>query len=150
MSFVPEDLEVPRNRSFDAFRLEALGPEHNARDHAAWTSSMEHIHATPGFEHHPWPLPMTLAENLDDMEMHAREFDERTSFTWSILAAGSDEVIGCVYLHPTPDGMDGDARFRSWVSAAHADRDEPIRAALRRWFAEDWPLDVVETWPPTP
>ena len=35
-----------------------------ASDYAAWTSSVDHILATPGYEGSPWPRPMTLEENL--------------------------------------------------------------------------------------
>ena len=39
---------------------------------------------------------MTLEQNLADMEMHAKEFVDRESFTYSIL--DGDVVIGCVHL----------------------------------------------------
>lgn len=142
--FVPDDFEVPRTASFELFRLEALGPGHNERDHDAWSNSMEHIHATFGFEGHPWPHPMSLAENLADMEMHAREFDERVSFTWSIL--DGDEVIGCVYLYPCSPPRSGQGRFRSWVTASRAPLDEPVRDALDRWFEFTFPIDVDRRW----
>lgn len=148
--FIPATFDVPRTVQFPGFRLEALGSEHNERDHAAWTSSMDHIHATPGFEGHPWPMPMTLAENLADMEMHAREFDERTSFTWSILAASGDEVIGCVYLYPFDPPRPGRGRFRSWVTAARAAEDAPIRDQLDEWFAATLPIAVDRNWHAAP
>ncbi len=75
MSFVPEDFVVPRVLATEAFRLEPLGPEHNEGDYQAWTSSISHIRATPGFEGRPWPTPdMTPAENLGDLEQHAADF----------------------------------------------------------------------------
>jgi hypothetical protein len=46
--------------------LEPLGPEHNEDDHEAWSSSIEHIRATPGFLDGRWPSPMTLEENRAD------------------------------------------------------------------------------------
>lgn len=147
--FIPATFDVPRSVHFPSFRLEALGPEHNDRDHAAWTSSMEHIHATEGFEGHPWPMPMTLAENLADMEMHAREFDERTSFTWSILAP-DDEVIGCVYLYPFDPPRSGRGRFRCWVTAERAADDAVIRDRLEEWFAQYLPIDVDRNWHAAP
>jgi hypothetical protein len=144
--FMPAAFDVPRIVRFPSFRLEALGPEHNERDHAAWMSSMEHIHATDGFEGHPWPVPMTLEENLADMEMHAREFDDRTSFTWSIVASQGDEVIGCVYLYPFDPSRPGRGRFRCWVTAARAAEDAPIRDQLDEWFAANLPIDVDRNW----
>ena len=54
--FVPDGFEPPTSLTTDRFRLEPLGPQHNESDHAAWTSSIEHIHATPGFAG-SWPPP---------------------------------------------------------------------------------------------
>jgi len=47
--FVPDDFAVPTGLVAPSFRLEPLGREHNERDYAAWTSSIVHIRATPGF-----------------------------------------------------------------------------------------------------
>jgi hypothetical protein len=145
-SLVPDDFDVPATHVFDGFRLEMLGPEHNNGDYAAWTTSMEHIRATHGFEGHPWPHPMTLEENHADMVMHAAEFEARTSFTWSVLAPGTDEVIGCVYLYPYDPPRAGRGRFRSWVSADRAALDEPVRKTLAEWFANSWPIEVSDEW----
>ena len=73
--FVPADFVPPSGLVTDAFVLEPLGPRHNEADYAAWTSSIPHIQATPGFAGGSWPHEMTLAENLGDLEMH----DARTS-----------------------------------------------------------------------
>lgn len=136
------DFSPPSPLQTDAFRLEKLGPEHNDRDYEAWTSSMDHIHATPGFENHPWPHPMTRAENLADMEMHAREFVDRTGFTYSIL--DGDQVIGCVYVYPPTGDADGDARVRSWVRASRAEDDASIYVALRDWLlSAAWPFEKI-------
>ncbi|HEX6680554.1 MAG TPA: hypothetical protein VF063_07910 [Gaiellaceae bacterium] len=47
--FVPRDSDVPRRLEMQQFVLEPLGPEHNEQDYDAWTSSMDHIAATPGW-----------------------------------------------------------------------------------------------------
>src|SRR5262249_18358669 len=57
--FVPADFDVPRRLETPQFVLEPLGPEHNDQDYDAWTSSMDHIHATPGWEKSRWPREMT-------------------------------------------------------------------------------------------
>jgi hypothetical protein len=135
--FVPESFEVPPRYEAGGFRLEPLGPEHNERDHEAWMSSIEHIHGTPGMESWEWPQPMTLAENLADMEMHAGEFVERSSFTYSILAG--DEVIGCVYIYPDKSN-EHDAVVRSWVRESRAEMDPVVWSALSEWLEESWPF----------
>jgi hypothetical protein len=55
MPLVPDGFVVPPPLTTDQFRLEPLGPQHNEADHAAWTTSIEHIRATPGFADTDWP-----------------------------------------------------------------------------------------------
>src|SRR6185295_11014803 len=66
--FVPSDFEVPRRLETPQFVLEPLGPEHNDQDYDAWTSSVDHIRATPGWEDSTWPRQMTPDENRADLE----------------------------------------------------------------------------------
>jgi len=138
--------DAPAPLACELFQLEPLGPEHNERDYEAWTSSMDHIHATRGFEEYPWPHPMTLEENLVDMQMHANEFVARTGYTYSIL--DGDEVIGCLYIYPPDDDSDVDsdvdAKVRSWVRATHAELDAPVRAQLRDWLLSVWPFTTLQ------
>jgi hypothetical protein len=139
--FVPAGFAVPEGLSTPLFRLEPLGPEHNDRDYAAWSSSIAHIHASPGFEGRRWPHAMTLEENLRDLEGHARDFVDRTGFTYTVLER--DEVIGCVYIYPDREG-DADARVRSWVRADRAGLDLPLRRAVADWLDTTWPFARVE------
>lgn len=53
--FVPEGIRSPRSLVKDRFRLEPLGPQQDVADHAAWTSSIEHIRATPDYPDGRWP-----------------------------------------------------------------------------------------------
>jgi len=137
MTFVPGDFEVPLTLVGPGFRLEPLGPEHNERDHQAWMSSIEHIRATPGIPDGDWPRPMTLEQNLADLERHARHFEDRQGFTYSVL--DGDEVIGCVYIYPSNEGG-VDASVSSWVRAERAELDEALWVAVSRWLEEAWPL----------
>ncbi|WP_042426288.1 hypothetical protein [Streptacidiphilus anmyonensis] len=140
---VPDDFVVPRALITADFRLEPLGPQHNASDFAAWTSSVDHIRATPGFEGTGWPPAggMSPAENLADLERHAADFEERFGFTYTVLDP-EGHVVGCVYIYPSrsdPSLM----RVRSWVTARRADLDAPLRDALSAWLADHWPFSRV-------
>jgi hypothetical protein len=129
--------------------LRPLGPEHNERDHAAWSSSIDHIRATPGFAERSWPHPMSLEENLADLEAHARDFAERKGFTYTVLDPATDDVLGCVYVYPDGEG-ESDALARSWVRASHADLDVPLWQAVSGWLASDaWPFARVRYAPRT-
>jgi hypothetical protein len=141
--FVPPDFDVPLGLESRQFVLEPLGPEHNERDYDAWTSSMEHIHSTPGWRDSRWPREMTLDENRADLERHADDFRGRTGFTYTVLHPQSRDVIGCVYIYPLPDSEHA-ARASSWVRASHASLDAPLWREVSDWLAADWPLSSVE------
>ena len=148
--FVPTDFVVPLGLAGPGFRLAPLGPEHNAADHVAWSGSMEHIRATPGFAGRPWPHEMPAAQNLADLEQHAADFAARTGFTYTVLPSDrpdAQEVIGCVYIYPPQNGDPGDASIRSWVRADHAALDPVLYAAVRDWLARDWPFHSVDYAP---
>ena len=142
-AFVPPEFDVPRRLETPQLLLEPLGPEHNDRDYDAWTSSKDHIHATPGWEESSWPKEMTKDENRGDLERHADDFAHRRGFTYTMLDPESRDVIGCVYIYPRRDG-DGGARVLSWVRASHAELDAPLWRAVSEWLASDWPFDDVE------
>jgi hypothetical protein len=138
-AFIPDDFDPPTSFQGPGFRLEPLGPEHNERDHVAWMSSVEHIHSTPG-DWGDWPRPMTLEENLADLEMHSNEFAERKAFTYSVL--DGDEVIGCLYIYPDTRGESG-AYVSSWVRSSRAEMDHVLWSAVTDWLREVWPFRSV-------
>ena len=142
-SFVPAGFVPPAGLDHAAFRLRPLGPEHNASDYAAWTTSIDHIQRTPGWQGLDWPHPMTLDENLGDLVRHAADFASRTGFTYTVLQPDADVVIGCVYIYPADDpGFD--ARCRSWVRADDAPLDTLLYRVLSAWLADAWPFGHVD------
>jgi hypothetical protein len=100
--FVPEGFTIPDGLTAGEFWLAPLGPQHNESDYAAWTASVDHIRATPGFGGLSWPREMSLDDNLRDLERHARDFAGRRGFTYTVLSTGTGtgDVIGCVYIYP--------------------------------------------------
>ena len=141
--FVPADFDVPLGIETSEFSLEPLGPAHNDSDYDAWTSSMQHIAATPGFPWGSWPREMTADENRADLERHAEDFRTRKGFTYTVLDPASRDVIGCVYIYPARD-TEYDARALSWVRDSHASLDTPLWRAVSDWLAADWPFASVQ------
>jgi hypothetical protein len=138
--FVPAHFRPPFGLEADGFRLEPLGPEHNVRDYAAWSSSIEHILASPGYgPDSSWPRPLSLEENLRDLERHAHDFTERTGFTYTVLGT-DDDVVGCVYVYPARDDAN-DALVQSWVRESRAELDLPVREAVAGWLQREWPFE---------
>jgi len=140
--FVPPEFEVPVEATFGDLRLVPLGSEHNEADYAAWTPSIDHIRATPGFPDGSWPTLRSLSDNLRDLERHAEDFRLRRGFTYTVLDANA-EVVGCLYIYPSHDD-DVDAVIRSWVRADRSDLDRPLYEAVRAWLLNEWPFKVVE------
>lgn len=154
-SFVPDDFAVPLELVTPEFRLEPLGAQHNTEDLAAWTGSIEHIRATPGFQGRSWPpvAGMTPEENLRDLCEHAEDFARRGGFTYTVIETASGEVIGCLYIYPPhvddsrTDASGADvfnAEVRSWVRADRAGLDAPLYAAVSAWLAARWPFGRVD------
>jgi hypothetical protein len=140
--FVPPDFAPPRHLDHVGFRLRPLGPEHNERDHAAWTGSIDHILATPGFPDRDWPQPMSLEDNLADLQRHRDDFRDRVGFTYTVLDPDGPvelaEVIGCVYIYP--DRHPGtDVLVQSWVRADRSHLDAVLAATVRTWLETAWP-----------
>jgi hypothetical protein len=143
--FVPADFSPPTALDTDDFRLEPLGPQHNEADHAAWTSSIEHIRATPGYLDGNWPPleGMTLDANLADLRRHADDFAARKGFTFTVLDPGDGDVIGCVYLYPAA-ADDHDVTVQSWVRVSRAGLDVPLADAVAAWLDAAWPWQRVD------
>jgi hypothetical protein len=142
VAFVPDDFQPPSGLATDRFLLEPLGPELNDDDHEAWSSSIEHIRATPGFPDERWPRAMTLEENRADLERHAGDFAARRGFTYTVLDPSDRGVIGCVYIYPDNKGAD-DAVVLSWVRASRAGCDAALRELVARWLTEAWPFERI-------
>jgi hypothetical protein len=138
--FVPVGFEPPAGLDAELFRLEPLGTKHNERDYAAWSSSIDHIVASPGYgSDTSWPRPMSLEENFVDLERHARDFVTGTGFTYTVLDP-DDDVIGCVYLYPPADDVH-DVEVRSWVRESRAEVDAVLRRSIVKWLADEvWPF----------
>jgi RimJ/RimL family protein N-acetyltransferase len=141
--FVPPGFAPPLSLVTERFRLEPLGPRHNVSDYRAWSSSVEHIHETPGYETSSWPDERSIDDNLRDLQAHADDFENRIGFTYTVLDPATEDVIGCVYIYPA-DSDEHDARVQSWVTTGRAELDVELWRAVKSWLADDWPFEHVD------
>jgi hypothetical protein len=142
VTFLPAGFVAPMPPAHPEFAFEVLGPEHNEPDLAAWSSSIEHIRSSPGWEDSSWPNRVySLEENLADLAEHRDRHRRRLDFAWTVLIPGTRDVIGCVYLKPPP--VDGaPAVAKSWVRADLARLDPVLRAHLGPWWTGAWPVAI--------
>ena len=133
---VPDGFAVRRRR-----RRRTSGSSRSSRaaaeaDHAAWSASIDHIRATPGFDGRDWPPArgMSAARNRADLERHARDFAQRRGFTYTVLAPDGDDVLGCVYIYPP---RDDDHDPMCDLGAADVDLEVDVRRPPRVPARED-------------
>ncbi len=130
---VAEDFEVPTDLEHERFRLRMLRVDDVVKDFDALCSRVDHDGVPQP------PFVPTVAHNLVDLGWHQKEFELRRSFAYTVVALDESEVLGCVYLYPSPTY---DVRVRLWVrqSAWDAGLDPVLEAAVREWVATRWPF----------
>jgi hypothetical protein len=139
LSFVvPERLEQPR------FTLRQLRISDAVNDYAAVMSSLDTLHGVFG-PTHDWPTEaLTFEQDLIDLGWHHKEFQNRTSFAYTVISPDESTCLGCAYLYPS-DRPEYDAVAYCWVrkSALPDGLDPLLFNTFKRWLAESWPFNSV-------
>ena len=137
--FVPEEFTVPSELVTAKFTLRMLSVDDVEKDFEAVTSSAERLKKV--WPDSGWPAGLTLRQNLIDLGWHEKEFKNRTSFAYTMVAPDESQVLGCVYFYPT-DKAGYDAEVFLWVreSAVADNLDEALFEVVQHWLASDWPF----------
>ena len=137
--FVPTEFVVPNEFATANFTLRILSIDDVEKDFEAVTSSAERVSKV--WPDSGWPAGLTLRQNLIDLGWHEKEFQNRTSFAYTMVSPDESQVLGCVYFYPT-EKAEYDAEVFLWVreSEAATDLDEELFEAVQRWLATDWPF----------
>jgi hypothetical protein len=140
--FVPEGFDVPTVLETPAWRLRMLTVNDVVKDYDAVMNSAAHLQRTgpPGMT---WPTGLTLEQDLVDLGWHQKEFQNRTSFAFTLVEADESRIIGCVYINPTrKEGYDAEVFLWTRPPEQVDFVDEArLRAAVRAWLAEAWPFE---------
>ena len=138
--FVPTEFVVPNEFATANFTLRMLSIDDVEKDFEAVTSSAERVSKV--WPDSGWPAGLTLRQNLIDLGWHEKEFQNRTSFAYTMVSPDESQVLGCVYFYPT-EKAEYDAEVFLWVreSEAATDLDEELFEAVQRWLATDWPFN---------
>ena len=138
--FVPAEFAVPSELSTANFTLRMLSVDDVEKDFEAVTSSAERLSRV--WPDSGWPAGLTLRQNLIDLGWHEKEFQNRTSFAYTMVAPDESEVLGCVYFYPT-DKAGCDAEVFLWVRESEVadDLDKELFEVVQRWLASDWPFE---------
>ena len=147
--FVPADFDVPKVLETDRVRLRMLTVNDVVRDYDAVVSSTDHLQETLSFG--SWPIGLTLEQNLIDLGWHQKEFQQRTSFAYTVVSLDEDIVLGCLYINPfTIGGYDAIARMWVRTDMLDAGLDQHLYETVKKWLAEEWHIHVATyRWTPT-
>jgi len=140
--FVPASFEVPAKLETDHFRLRKLTIHDVVKDYDALMNSFPHARSTDPAA--PWPAHLTVEENLIDLAWHQKEFENRTSFVYTVVTLDESMVIGCVYINPTRKvGYDAEVRLWTRPTEQFAHISEAIlKRTVEQWLAAQWPLQA--------
>ena len=135
--FVPPEFSVPTGLVTEAFTLRMLSIDDVEKDFEAVTSSAAHVSQV--WPDSDWPQGLTLRQNLIDLGWHEKEFQNRSSFAYTVVSPDESRVLGCVYLYPTLKAA-YDAEIFLWVreSELAAGLDRELFLAVRAWLGSEW------------
>jgi hypothetical protein len=139
--WIPGDFDVPTVYETEHFRLRTLAVNDVVKDYEAVMSSREYLQGVFG-PNNDWPqADLTLEQDLIDLGWHQKEFQIRSSFTYTVVSLDEQRVLGCVYIFPTTRG-DFNAEITMWVRADIVGEgyDDILYQTVQDWIANDWPL----------
>ena len=138
--FVPAEYVVSSELVTANFTLRMLSVDDVEKDFDAVMSSAARLSQV--WPDSGWPAGLTLRQNLIDLGWHEKEFQNRSSFAYTMVASDESHVLGCVYFYPT-EKAGYDAEVFLWVreSAAARDLDKELFEVVQHWLASDWPFE---------
>lgn len=150
MEFYPSGVRVPEAKRTSRLFLRPLRATDVELDYDAVMSSAEMLRR---WSQGSWPADdFTLTENLDDLERHEHEHNQREAFTFTVLNLEGTRCLGCVYLTPLLpselplcQGAALATNIRFWVRASEVlnDLDRHLLASLREWLQTEWAFDCI-------
>lgn len=144
--FIPENFEIPNLLETDKFRLRMLSVNDVVKDYDAVMTSIEHLQKTKPFgPNSDWPKKnLTFEEDLIDLEWHQKEFQNRTSFAYTVMNLDETQCLGCIYIYPS-NNPEYEAVIIIWVrqSELKTSLDQLLFSSVKKWIEDRWPFDKV-------
>ena len=140
LPFVPTEYVVPRELVTANFTLRMLSVDDVEKDFEAVMSSAARLSQV--WPDSGWPAGLTLRQNLIDLGWHEKEFQNRSSFAYTMVASDESQVLGCVYFYPT-EKAGYDTEVFLWVREGEVanDLDQALFEVVQQWLASDWPFE---------
>lgn len=140
---IPDSFLVPEEYKTDDFFIRKLTTRDVYLDYVAVMSSIDNIKNTRGGS---WPTKdLTLEDDLIDLGWHQREFENRSSFAYTVFTPENDKCLGCFYFYPpgyrkeVDNTYDVDVSFWVTQEAYNEGLYEKLYATIQV-FLKDWPF----------
>lgn len=144
---VPNNFKVPEKLETPEFIIRKLCFSDAKLDYEAVMSSIDIIKKTRGGS---WPSSdLSFVEDQIDLGWHQREFENKTSFAYTVMSTDEKECLGCLYLyhagHRSEDSKDADVDVSFWVTQAAYDKGlyNTLYKTLDGWLKSTWPFEKV-------
>lgn len=142
--FVPDSFVLPVRLQTELLILRMLTIHDLVKDYDAVMSSREEIRGVFG-PNDTWPEDdLTLEQDLIDLGWHQKEFQNRSSFAYTVISLDEKICLGCVYIMPSSN-PDYDARVIMWSrkSLRHPGLDKYLFDTVRNWIKNEWHFTKV-------
>ncbi len=144
--FIPTDFKIPEVLETNRFRLRMLTVNDVKLDYNAVMTSIEHLQKTQPFgPNHKWPTKdLSYEQDLIDLGWHQKEFQNRSSFAYTMMNLDETECLGCLYIYPS-DNPNFDAVIMMWVRQSEVANglDEILFSSVKKWIQDTWPFKKV-------
>jgi len=147
MKLIPDNFEVPEKLETPNFIIRKLTFRDAKLDYEAVMSSIDIIHQTRGGN---WPdINLTFEDDQIDLAWHQREFENRTSFAYTVMNLDESECLGCLYLyqpgHRNESSKDADVDVSFWVTQRAYDQGlyKVLYETLDNWLKTTWPFKKI-------
>ena len=140
LPIIPNTFILPTVLETQRMRLRPLTIQDVVRDYEAVMESEERLR-TVFRPHGEWPAGLTLEQNTIELGWHQVEFQERTSFAYTVENLAATKILGCMYIYPTlKQGYD--VEISMWVRQSQVDSglDEHLFETVEGWINEVWPF----------
>jgi len=142
--FIPVDFDIPEKLENEHFLIRMLTVNDVVKDYEAVMTSIDHLKGVFGPES-TWPSKnLTLEQDLIDLGWHQKEFQKRSSFTYTVMTPDESQCLGCIYIYPSHKN-NYEAEVYLWVrkSAFEKGMDPILYNTVKNWLNNSWPFDKV-------
>jgi len=139
---VPDGFTVPLLHETDRCRLRPLTMDDVDLDYDAVMSSAERL-KTIFRPAGSWPNGLTLDQNRIELGWHQVEFQQRTSFAFTVVSLDESRILGCMYIYPSlREGYDVDVTMWVRESESSTGLDTHLYDSVSRWIKHEWPFEA--------